>query len=505
MASGECGVWIQPRSTQHDDVDAASDSSPKHSHCRLECQAPQGSDLVSYDIIKTLSDLYFNNINPIIPLLGEEEFRGNLSQSSATTSLVHAVCLVAAKGNEAKSHLKLLQSGDKLLSVRHFCTKLHSSIMKELAWRAPIPKMTLIRILGLLSLHHEGSDGAEQASSCLSQAVHYAQTLGLQLQLPRRKDNSAAMKRVFWCLWTLDRLNAAIHSRPCCMADIDIAVDYLTPEESGSKAFDVWLKIAKLLNQVISLYRPRSGGPFPELDAGFPGFEGIMDEMQAWQLSHSTVATLHIFYLATAILAHRLKTITALPSPTQARLRQQLSAIQILRNMQDQERLNALHPIPIVVYAPSLALSVFYQHLRFSRLRSDQEDARRDFDGACGILQELRKNWEAADPMASLAQRISTALATLPSLEVLCLHRSDVMMAREEGGNDAQRCQAEEGDDESSTLDTSFDHLHDPLRFLPEAETIELFDGMNDVSWMYLDVDNPVSFESFPLIDYQSL
>lgn len=73
------------------------------------------------------------------------------------------------------------------------------------------------------------------------------------------------------------------------MADVDIAVDYLTPEESGSKAFDVWFKIAKLLNQVIGLYRPRSDGPVPELDTGFPGFEGIMDEMQAWQLSNSTV------------------------------------------------------------------------------------------------------------------------------------------------------------------------------------------------------------------------
>jgi hypothetical protein len=238
-----------------------------------------------------LSDVFFKNIHPVIPLLDEEEYRRTSSQGSIHAPLVHAVCLVAAKDNEARHFLKLLQSGDTLLSVRHFCTQLHDSIMSKLSRRPTMRKLTWIRILGLLSLHHEGSDGAEQASSCLAQAVHYAQTMGLQLQQPRRRDEHSDLKRTFWCLWTLDRLNAAIHSRPCCMADIDVAVDDLTPEESNSVAFDVWLRISKLLNQVIDLYRPTSynRGDVPELDPGFPGFEGIMDDMQAWHLSRPTI------------------------------------------------------------------------------------------------------------------------------------------------------------------------------------------------------------------------
>ncbi|KAI5459471.1 hypothetical protein BGZ63DRAFT_360808 [Mariannaea sp. PMI_226] len=442
-----------------------------------------------------LSDIYFQNIHPIIPLLNKEEYYQCLKQSSIRMPLVHAVCLVAAKDGKAGQYLNLLHSGDALLSVRQFCTHLHASVLTDLTRGTISRKITLVRTLALLSLHHEGSNGAEQASSFLAQAVHYAQTMGLQLQRPRHRDNEAELKKTFWCLWTLDRLNAAIHSRPCCMADIDIAIDSLTTGESGSVAFDVWFRITQLLNQVIGLYRPGAQGAVTELDTDFPGFEGIVDEMQAWELPCSTIATLHIYYLATAILAHRLRTITALPSPTPARLRQQLSAIQIIRNMQDPNRLNSLCALPIVVYAPSLAISVFYQHLRYSRLPNDQEDARHDFNMGCNILQQLRQRWQAADPMAYLALRISTTLDTLPSLEVLRVDRSE-MVSREEVGS-------EQASDERPTF--GGDLITRPpaiLGTLPDSQTMELLDGMNDVSWMYLDVLNPVSLESFPLVDY---
>ena len=199
---------------------------------------------------------------------------------------------MASKAYSVADHLKLSQQEDDTVPVKHFCSQLYASITKELSRREITDRLTLIRILGLLSLHHEGTDGAEQASSCLAQAVHHAQTLGLQLHRPVRDESSSTLKRTFWCIWSLDRLNAAIHGRPCCMADIDISTEYLTPDEYGSAAFHVWFKIATLLNHVIALYRPRSQGVRPELDAGYPAFEEILDETRAWQLSRSMIGTL---------------------------------------------------------------------------------------------------------------------------------------------------------------------------------------------------------------------
>jgi hypothetical protein len=215
------------------------------------------------------------------------------------------------------------------------------------------------------------------------------------------------------------------------------------------------------------------------------------------------VATLHIFFLATAILAHRLKTIITLPTPTLARLRQLLSATQVIRYMEKPDQLNALHPFPIVVYATSLALSVSYQQLRYSRLSSDQEDARQDFQAGCDILQELRRKWGSADAMASLAHRISSALDQLPSLDMLRVSRSDQMeQVGSSTGNRGNGVVAD-GPVDQHSLDLPPGHgPSDPQRPHPGFETMDLFSDMDDISWMYLDAENPVNFDSFPFMSF---
>jgi uncharacterized membrane protein len=171
--------------------------------------------------------------------------------------------------------------------------------------------------------------------------------------------------------------------------------------------------------------------------------------------------------------------------------------------MQDPKRLSSLHPFPIVVYATSLALSVSYQQLRYSRLSSDQQDARQDFIACCSILQELRRKWGSADAMASLSQRISTALDQLPSLDMLRVSRSNRTVR---DGNVAERRAVENGMDEVNdqlSADTPLaDTTSDFQGVQPLLEAMDLFSGMDDVSWMYLDAENPVTFDSFPFMDF---
>ncbi|KAJ5862583.1 hypothetical protein N7455_006651 [Penicillium solitum] len=495
---GKVGVWIQPGpkgptgNTNNPCFSPTQHSFPKRGPGHSQYPV---SDLLSDNTIKVLSGFYFANMHPIIPLLNEEEYWQSLSRGAIPMPLVHVVCLLAAKDNGAENHLKLLQDRETIVPVRKFCSQLYGSL--STLSRHTMKKTTMMRILGLLSLHQEGSDGVEEASGCIAQAIHYAQSLALHL--PRPNDGDGDLKRAFWCLWTLDRLNAATNSRPCVMADMDIAVSDLTPQESGFVAFNVLFRIAKMLNKVIGLYRPKLEETPSGWDSGFPGFEHIMSEMDAWSLNPSTIATLHLFFLATAILAHRLKTITTLPSPTPARLRQQLSAIQVVRYMQDQTRRNALHPFPIVVYATSLALSVSYQQLRYSRVFSDQEDARQDFNTGCEVLQELRRKWGSADAMAALANRISGAVDQLPCLDILRVNRSD----RTKSDSHLAENLTSMIDQQPTDLSMA-DCSADSQTAMSRLETMNLFAGMDDVSWMYLDAENPVSFDSFP-VEFEEL
>ncbi|KAL3440164.1 hypothetical protein BJX65DRAFT_316928 [Aspergillus insuetus] len=518
LAPGEVGVWIRPPKSGRGGVNINSDrrtSLARYAPFTMGSGRifPPISNLMSEETIQQLSEVYFASIHSLIPLLNKDEYWELLSQRTIPTPLVHTVCLLAGKDHSASNYLRLLHSGNTILSVRQFCSQLYISICSALSQRNAIRKVTLMRIYGLLSLHQEGADGAELSSSYMAQATHSAQSLALHQPRPGDVDND--LQRTFWCLWTLDRLNAATNSRPCLMADIDIAVPDISPDETGYPAFNVLFRIVKCLNTVIGLYRPKAGNQGSGVDSGFPAFEQIIDEMHAWQLLSSTIATLHIFYLTTAILAHRLKTITTLPSPTPSRLRQQLSAIQVIRYMRDPTRLKTLRPLPVVVYATSLALSVSYQQLRYSRLPSDQEDAREDFNAACGILQELRCTWASADAMALLAQRISTALNELPSLDLLRVvgHAAEVN-GHQEPQQEGAMADASQVHDQPPPGETEEQHHHhhhhqglhlDGAHIshiqgteLPQLDAMDLFSGMDDVSWMYLDAENPVNFDGFP-------
>ncbi|OJJ95644.1 hypothetical protein ASPACDRAFT_47534 [Aspergillus aculeatus ATCC 16872] len=235
------------------------------------------------------------------------------------------------------------------------------------------------------------------------------------------------------------RSNAATSLRLCALADIDIAVAEITPHVSGSVAFDVLFHVARSLCSVIGLYRPGTGDLVSGLDLGFPDDSA------------------HLYH-ATAILSHRLKTFTSLPAPAPSHFRQQLSSFQVIRCMRDPARLTGF------------------------------EDARQDFDTACDVLQTLRRTWASADAMASLEYRTFTALIELPSLDVLRVNRN--------GRTEPQ----------PSDIDT---RLTDPTQATGSVDrpvealssVMDLFAGMNDVSWMFLDAGNPTDLSSLPLGD----
>ena len=162
-----------------------------------------------------LVDVYFNRIQPFLPLLDEGDFRQQQAGGSVPEPLVHAVCLIAAKDVQAEPHLKLGQS-TTLLPAREFCSRLHASVMGALRGPCRYDKVTLIRILAIASMHNEGADVAEDASMLLSQAMHHAQTLGIHLGQQSSTPSGAdlAMKRLFWCLYALDRANSSMNGRP---------------------------------------------------------------------------------------------------------------------------------------------------------------------------------------------------------------------------------------------------------------------------------------------------
>lgn len=467
-----------------------------------------------------LIDIYFRKIHPILPILDEDEFRQTTASGTVAQPLVHAVCLVVAKDAEAAPYLRLSEC-PKTISPRQFCSVLHGFITGALRLRSRLEKVTLMRILALTSLHTEGAEGAEEASILLSQALQYGQTLGIHLgnQATAPIGEELIMKRLFWCLWALDRVNAATNGRPIIMSDIDVAIEPFAPGESGYPAFEAWLRIASLLNRIIDFYRPTNDTSSTGWEGDYPGLEEIIDEVGGWHLSSSILATIHLFYLSVGILSHRTRGFKEIPRGISSSVRQRLCAIEIVRLM-DAPYSPTLHPLPVLPYAISLALSVSYQHLRQSQLEHQQADARQDFRTCCKILQNLRHKWCSADVMAMLAKKVLAQLDSAPNLASFRIPRSykrahgepvdnpeqdiippptacnfDVGASRQlegpkessNGGDVAQQPELEQGSSEANQP--------------PAQNGINLFDNMDDVFGTFMDPNYPLNLDDMSFVD----
>ncbi|KAF2207783.1 hypothetical protein CERZMDRAFT_114966 [Cercospora zeae-maydis SCOH1-5] len=426
-------------------VNHYGDSAPKRRRLAKACESCRAR--------KPLIDIYFSKVHPILPLLDEIEFRAQHASGVVPDALVHAVCLVAAKHSEAAPHLRLDDSQPPMLA-RDFCRRLHKTVMAALRFPGRYEKITLIRILALTSLHAETAEGAEEATLCLVQAMHYLQTMGWHLgQHTGPPSNDDLMtKRLFWCLWCMDRINSCIYGRPIMMSDIDIAIEPFENGDSGFPAFEVWVSITRILNKVISFYRPGVPLDLTGWEDDFPPFEDALDESKAHNLDRPTMTTLHLYYLLVAVLSHRSRGVKYVRRSTPSYVRQSLAAIEINRLMSS-HLLQALLPLPILSYAISLAMSVSYQHLRQSQLQHQQEDARQDFKSCCQILQKLRRTWSAADVIATIAKKVLDQLEKAPDL--------------------------------AST----------------EPDWHGLFEGMDDIFGTYLDPNYPVNLDDFSFVD----
>lgn len=237
-----------------------------------------------------LVETYFSEVHPILPMLDETAFRQAYMDGSESKSLVQALCLVASKHHSAATHLRF-SDGSPALSPRDFAKSLYTGLNAAVSLKTEPDKLVLIRVLALLSLHSEGPDGAEMASLHLAQAIHHAQTLGLHLRRSQMTSENKKFQDLFWCLWSLDKLQAGINGRPVIIADRDVGVKSLSSPDQRQNAFQVWVRIAVLMNKVINLYRPNADSNTPGWDDVFPTFEDVVGTHDGTDLKASHLGT----------------------------------------------------------------------------------------------------------------------------------------------------------------------------------------------------------------------
>lgn len=278
---GDVGAWMCPEeySIEQEEVP----SSPLHSRTAANQQPTDLplDRLPPKESQNALIDIYFRRIHPILPLLDELAVRTQFKAGHLPPCLAQVICLVAAKDQSAASFLYLGQPS-ALLSLERFSNILYNDLMQSFPRRSQ-RKVFTIQVLALLSLHEWGTTGSEDCSLNLAQAIHHAQTMGLHLMRPDQHTNQSS-RAMFWCLWSLDRWNAAMNGRPLIIHDGDRGQGVEDVVSSFQSSFRVWLRIADKLGEVIHFYRPMMKD-MDQAELDLPSFDELVEQCDAWDMA----------------------------------------------------------------------------------------------------------------------------------------------------------------------------------------------------------------------------
>jgi hypothetical protein len=219
----------------------------------------------------------------------EADIRAQFQEGVLSTQLIQSICLVASKDRSAASFLCLGQNST-VLTLEKFSNLLYKDIILNMPRKTGRKKITAIQVLALLSLHEWGPTGFEDCSLHLVQAIHHAQTIGLHLVRPDDLQTAPPLKALFWCLWSLDRWNAAINGRPVMIHDQDMGqkVDDILP--LFKSPFRTWLCLTDKLGEVIRYYRPIVDGS-DEKELDLLSFEELVDSSNAWDIPINLLGT----------------------------------------------------------------------------------------------------------------------------------------------------------------------------------------------------------------------
>ncbi|GAB7345560.1 hypothetical protein MBLNU457_3869t1 [Dothideomycetes sp. NU457] len=422
----QVGTWVEY--DRHEDVDV-SDTGDDRQYVPLPSGkrrriAEESWLLPPVENQRALVSIFQKRVQTILPVLDET--------MEMPAMLIQAVCLVASKDERARDHLRI---GDQTLDVNEFARRLYTDADHKVRSLHPsqVDRMHLIETLTLLSLHIEGQNGVEESSMHLCQAIHHGQSIGLHLNQsssesgarghrPRKQtadglsvslgNSSEHRVRMFWIIWSLDRIYAAIYGRPRLLVNDDSGLDFGESLSLFSPGARLWMQISEMLDRVIDLYSPHATVDREKNLELFPTFEELLVGIEHGRdrPSQNAISSLEFYYHAVSMISCRLRLQAGKSKASLFTLRRSLSAAAI-GSMLKHVDVSELAPLSVIPYSISLALLVAYQQFRQSRRKVAQAIAREQLELYQKKLEEMGRAWWPAKNMARIGKSVLEQLS----------------------------------------------------------------------------------------------
>ena len=142
--------------------------------------------------------------------------------------------------------------------------------------------LVVIQALALMSLFANGRKSSQISALMVGQAVQRVHFLGLHMQERDGEPDSDHAKTLFCCVWTIDRVHAALHGRPAMMNEKDVGRVLQECFDAQPSAFRLLLNVIDLLDRIIKQYYPRD--PAISVLEEFPLFEDLIIVSDAYHV-----------------------------------------------------------------------------------------------------------------------------------------------------------------------------------------------------------------------------
>lgn len=237
--------------------------------------------------LQLLSDLFYAKIDPIFPLLREEPWEKH--DAMETVALKQCICLVASLDPAMRPSLSLPHT-EGVLSQIEFRARIAAAVKQSLDLGFIIDKVVRLQVCTLMSMYVGKQGFGELSTDYCAQAVLHEQTLGFHVGWPDGKAGGERSRRIFWCVWVLDRLNAATNGRPTLIHRRDMDREVMNSIDDQLAPFKLLIRIAQFLDNTISLYRPYATVQDPAENA-YHTFEDLVEATGAQDLSNGLLGT----------------------------------------------------------------------------------------------------------------------------------------------------------------------------------------------------------------------
>lgn len=389
-----------------------------------------------------MRDMYLRKIQPIFPILDRETLVDLPQDKNVREAIQAAVCLAISTDPEVSGRLTLgCRSQDGKGWVREsvdyedYSQALASFINTRIKSRE-LPLLYNLQVMGITCLYWQPEEVNERSAplNLFGNLVSIAASHGVHLELQGKghladqRYPPGTGKRLFKCIYALDRLLAAFSGRPVMFHNEDL-MDRPKADPDDPPSFRLFMSLIHVLDQVIEMYRPRPTVTYIDI----PVYEQMALDVGAQCEPEIILTTLEVLYHAIGVLSVRMtrerfatppetdngnKTPVSyqhLP-PSSVNARRSHSSDRIL----DVISAYKLSPFPFVPYALSLSLSVAYRKWKFSKLPMFRTRGKADFLKVAAAIRQLSPIWANARLSSELGNAV---VRNLESSEALLRER----------------------------------------------------------------------------------